>query len=86
MVNCRKSNSPSSESVIRVATKEKYAMPKTNGARDITIATYKMFLALIAMRTLPFIQKIRSNTKTKQVIIAVRKGAKFAKPNGVKSK
>jgi len=86
MVNCNKSSSPISESVIRPATKEKYSIPKINGPSDITIATYKIFFALTAIPTLPFMQNISSNTKIKHVIIAVSRGAKFAYPNGVKSK
>ena len=78
IVNCKKSSSATSDRVIKPATKGKYVIPKTNGPSDITTATYKMFFALIAVRTLPFIQKTSSNTKIKQVIMAVRKGAKFA--------
>ena len=83
MVNCNKSSSATNESVIKPATKEKYSIPKTNGPSDVTIATYNIFFALIAMRTLPFMQKIISSKKITQVRIAVIRGAKFAYSNGV---
>ena len=69
-----------------LATKEKYSMPNNNGPSDIVIATYKIFFALTAIRTLPFMQNINNNTNIKHVIIAVNKGEKFAYPNGTKSK
>ena len=77
-VNCNKSNSATNDSVIRPPTKEKYLMPRNNGQSEITIATSKIYFALIAVRAFPFMQYTAINTKIKQLITAVINGAKFA--------
>lgn len=73
-------------SVISTPITEKYLMPSTSGPNDTTAQPQRIFLAITANRLLSATQYISNIMKITQDIMAVIKGAKFAYPNGVKSK
>ena len=73
-------------SVISKPLAEKYLTPNTSGPNDTTAQPQRIFLAITANRLLSVMQYKSSIMKIIQVITAVIKGAKFAYPNGVRSK
>ena len=67
-------------------TTERKCGPSINGPKEMAEHTHRMFFAALDKLSFPVKQYITKIKRTMQVITAVISGAKFAYPNGVKSK
>ena len=79
-------NSASSVTVINAPVTEKNSIPSRSGHNDKTVPMISAAFMLFNTMVLSVKQKMTNSKMIRQVTIAVRSGAMFAYPNGVKLK